>query len=954
VSVASASDKLELNGATTYAGGSFTGSGILKQDADASVTDDTTISVATYDWDGGGATATVVNSGKTFTLNVTEIDDGNDVFNGTLSLNGGELSVNNAANAWTMAGTMNLDSTSGTPTVSGDKMIVTGTVDVTGGFNRISAEVDFESGAAVSVSGGGTTLEVTGAQAFNAGSNTTVSAGGRLELDGPTTWNGPATVTGGGVVSQGGEATVTAGTTITVATYDWDGGGVADTTTNVNLGATFTLNVNQIDLANNVFDGTINNSGALSVTVAAGEWTMDGTLNMDNAGAVPTVSGSKMIVSGNVAVGGGEAHINSAVHFQSGAVVSLPAGTELELNGQTTFDGGSYTGDGVLRQDGAATVNSPTTISVDTYDMDGTYGTTQLTLNESLTLNVNRVDTVGATFDGTLNINNPGELTVGVPWTMAGTMNLDQNGHANKYMVKGSDVTVSGQVNVTDATAVSARMHLTGTINLGAAGDYFQFAGSANTVNGGSVVGPGRIGCGGGSLTGNGTISADVDFAGSADLLADGGTLSVSGAILGVGTIGTASAGGKLDVTNAWNTGVANRLELNGGEVTGGEITNDGETTGHGTITAAAFVNNGTLTAGGGTLTLSTTSFPDLDGSGAEGGTINTGAATIHATGSFGGLFNFNGALNVQAGGEFRMDSSGLIIASAGTPGQMNMSGGRYTAPRFVQRNVLTVQIALSTIDSDSDFQSGSTNTLNADLRLMGTAVIRNGASFSGSGELIVAAGATLNIEDGASLGVGLVNNGLLNPGLSVGTVQVLGDFTQGAAGTLAIELAGTAAGEFDLLDASGSAALAGALDVSLLGGFVPSSDAWVILEADGGITGSFSSVTAGYTTRLIMGDTALQLLFGLMIGDMDGSGAVNNNDITPFVLALSDRPAYEALYPGIDADVVGDIDASGALNNNDITPFVNLLSGPQAVPEPATTALLGLGVLALIRRRLR
>jgi len=61
--------------------------------------------------------------------------------------------------------------------------------------------------------------------------------------------------------------------------------------------------------------------------------------------------------------------------------------------------------------------------------------------------------------------------------------------------------------------------------------------------------------------------------------------------------------------------------------------------------------------------------------------------------------------------------------------------------------------------------------------------------------------------------------------------------------------------------------------------------------------------------------------------GDMDGSGAVNNDDITPFVLALADRDAYVATY-GLDPDVVGDIDGSGALNNNDITPFVELLTG--------------------------
>jgi len=92
----------------------------------------------------------------------------------------------------------------------------------------------------------------------------------------------------------------------------------------------------------------------------------------------------------------------------------------------------------------------------------------------------------------------------------------------------------------------------------------------------------------------------------------------------------------------------------------------------------------------------------------------------------------------------------------------------------------------------------------------------------------------------------------------------------------------------------------------------------------------------------------------GALIGDMDGSGAVNNNDISPFVMALTDRATYIATY-GLDPDVVGDIDGSGQLNNNDITPFVDLLTGaPQAVPEPMMTVLLGLGGTVLLRRPAR
>ena len=92
-------------------------------------------------------------------------------------------------------------------------------------------------------------------------------------------------------------------------------------------------------------------------------------------------------------------------------------------------------------------------------------------------------------------------------------------------------------------------------------------------------------------------------------------------------------------------------------------------------------------------------------------------------------------------------------------------------------------------------------------------------------------------------------------------------------------------------------------------------------------------------------------------LGDMDGSnGAIepNGNDINPFVLALVGRPAYEAAFPGLNADARGDCaQDDGLLNGNDINPFVQMLvGGSQAIPEPATMALLALGGLAMLRRR--
>ncbi|MGD8453367.1 MAG: FG-GAP-like repeat-containing protein [Phycisphaerae bacterium] len=64
-----------------------------------------------------------------------------------------------------------------------------------------------------------------------------------------------------------------------------------------------------------------------------------------------------------------------------------------------------------------------------------------------------------------------------------------------------------------------------------------------------------------------------------------------------------------------------------------------------------------------------------------------------------------------------------------------------------------------------------------------------------------------------------------------------------------------------------------------------------------------------------------------LLSGDLNCDGAVDNFDISAFVLALTNPAAYQAAYPDCDrlnADVNGD----GFIDNFDINPFIELLTG--------------------------
>ena len=101
-----------------------------------------------------------------------------------------------------------------------------------------------------------------------------------------------------------------------------------------------------------------------------------------------------------------------------------------------------------------------------------------------------------------------------------------------------------------------------------------------------------------------------------------------------------------------------------------------------------------------------------------------------------------------------------------------------------------------------------------------------------------------------------------------------------------------------------------------------------------------------------------IELVGDFLLGDMDNDGDVDNFDIQPFELALTDMAAWEAQYGLTDGALRGDIDGDNDFANFDIQPFEGLLTGggplAAAVPEPAGLALglAGLIGLLLVQRR--
>jgi hypothetical protein len=92
-------------------------------------------------------------------------------------------------------------------------------------------------------------------------------------------------------------------------------------------------------------------------------------------------------------------------------------------------------------------------------------------------------------------------------------------------------------------------------------------------------------------------------------------------------------------------------------------------------------------------------------------------------------------------------------------------------------------------------------------------------------------------------------------------------------------------------------------------------------------------------------------------VGDLDGSGAIDSFDISPFVQALGSPAEYKSARPWLQVDYIADIDQGGSIDSFDIQPFVQLLGqqgSPAAIPEPGSVvlALCGFaGLLAANRR---
>lgn len=202
-------------------------------------------------------------------------------------------------------------------------------------------------------------------------------------------------------------------------------------------------------------------------------------------------------------------------------------------------------------------------------------------------------------------------------------------------------------------------------------------------------------------------------------------------------------------------------------------------------------------------------------------------------------------------------EGSGNYLLNQGTLRKSGGTGSTVFQVGIVVTNAGTVEALSGTIRfSDRFIQTAGETILNGgDLKFDRRSALLGGV-LRGSG---------------AVLGP-LTNAATVSPGASAGALHILrnpfvlpGDYTQTAAGALHIELGGpTATNQYDVLNVEDEAALAGALNVSLINGFSPARGNSFTILTCGSRNGEFDSFNPPqpnrYTWGLAYTDNAVTL----------------------------------------------------------------------------------------------
>ncbi len=331
--------------------------------------------------------------------------------------------------------------------------------------------------------------------------------------------------------------------------------------------------------------------------------------------------------------------------------------------------------------------------------------------------------------------------------------------------------------------------------------------GSSVTVagfTGVGIFGPGTLSIGnGGTLNSQSGAEIDAFF----------GTPSVT--VTGAGSTWTVGGGG-LAVGGGSTGGPGNLTVSNGGRVSTAGIVGVGDQ-GPGTSFMTVTGAGSTVTAGG-SLLIGQTAVAIGTVTIADGGVVNAAGLTSIGAGStlYLGSGGLSGAIVTPT-----IESDGAIIAN-------------FTDTLTVAANIAGTG-TLSKAGPGTLALTG-TNTFSGGTTVTGGTLLVNGSL---AGAVTVNSSATLGGT--GSVGTVVGNGGTFAPGNSIGTLNVVGNFTQNG-GTYQVEVNG--AGQSDRITVGGIATLNGGT-VQVLAAPGTRTATYTILSATGGVSGAYSGTTS-------------------------------------------------------------------------------------------------------------
>ncbi|MGL4096829.1 fibronectin-binding autotransporter adhesin ShdA [Salmonella enterica] len=515
------------------------------------VTSELDETTATSNWNGskltkqGDGTLILSNTGNDY--GDTEIDGGILAAKDAAALGTGDVTIAESATLALSQGTLDNNVTGeGQIVKSGsDELIVTGDNNYSGG---------------TTISGG--TLTADHADSLGSGDidNSGVLKVGEGELENILSGSGSLVKTGTGELTLSGDNSYSGGTTITGGTLTADH---ADSLGSGDIDNSGVLKVGEGDLEN-----TLSGSGSL-VKTGTGELTLSG--GNDYSGGTTIIGGTltadhaDSLGSGDIDNSGvlqvGEGELKNTL-FGSGSLVKTGTG-ELTLNGDNDYSGGTTIDDGVLIADnadslGTGAVANNGVLQVGEGELKNTLsgtgslvkiGTGELTLNGDNDYSGGTTITGGTLIAASVNalgsgdIDNSGVLQVGegeLKNTLFGSGSLVKTGTGE--LTLSGDNTYSGGTTISGGTLIAANVNAlgsgdidnSGTLILDANGAFelanvTTHSGATTALAAGSTLDAGQFTQEDGSTLSIDLGAATDDAVITADSVALGGTLNVTG-----------------------------------------------------------------------------------------------------------------------------------------------------------------------------------------------------------------------------------------------------------------------------------------------------------------------------------------------------------------------------------------------------------------------------------------